>query len=84
VTEVTNELMYELLKRLQQDIGDVKQVQRDHTAEFISIRRHLAATDAKIAALEGDIADIRDVVRRMDARIARIERRLDIVDEPVI
>jgi ubiquinone biosynthesis protein UbiJ len=83
VTGAANELVFELLKRIQQDVADGKTGQRDHTAEFISIRGHLAARDAKFAAPEGDVADVRDVVRRIDQRVARIERRLDIVDEPV-
>ena len=83
MAEVTNELMYELLKRVHADIADMKTAQREHTGEFIAIRRHLAATDAKIAALEVDIADIKETVNRVNSRLARVERRLDIVDETV-
>jgi septal ring factor EnvC (AmiA/AmiB activator) len=79
---VTNELMYELLKRMQQDIADIKHVQREHTMEFVSIRKHFVAVDGRFAAVQQDIINIQDRLDRIDERLSRVERRLELAETP--
>src|SRR5690349_9754021 len=38
MTEITNELIYEVLKRVQSDVAAVKQTQADHTQQLLKIR----------------------------------------------
>jgi chromosome segregation ATPase len=83
MTSVTNELLNELLKRIQQDISDMKRVQQEHTMEFVSIRKHFAAADGRIGALQQDILNVQDRMDSVRDRRSRIERRLDIVEDPV-
>ncbi len=70
---VTNELMFEILKQLQKDMTDIKSTLIDHTRQFIRIREELNG-------LRGD--DIRREVlqTKMDARLQRIENRLSLSD----
>lgn len=67
--EVTNELMYELLTRLDHRLGELCQDFSDVKSELSSIRGHLIAT-------ESDMKNIYGVLARRDARLERIEFRL--------
>lgn len=73
MAEVTNELMYDVLKPLQSDMAAVKEAQRERNAALNAIRIHLLA-------LQQDIQNIYGILTRHDARLDRIERRLDIVE----
>ena len=66
---VTNELIYELLKR-------VHETQSKHT------RLHEEARD-RLSTLEMQYASISRRVDRIDEYIERINRRLDLADAPV-
>jgi len=73
VAEVTNELMYDVLKPLQSDMAAVKEAQRERNAALNAIRIHLLA-------LQQDIQNIYGILTRHDARLDRIERRLEIAE----
>jgi hypothetical protein len=75
MAEVTNELIYEVLKKLQADVAGLKDVWVENTAALNAIRTHMIAQSQ-------DIQNIYSVMARHDARLARIESRLEIV-EPV-
>ncbi|MEI9416939.1 hypothetical protein [Mesorhizobium sp. Cs1321R2N1] len=63
--EVTNELMFELLKCVHHEIGELRQ---DVTKRELSVMRgHVVATQS----------DIYGILARQDDRFERIERRLD-------
>lgn len=69
--EVTNELMYELLKkihsrmdRLENGLGEVKQ-------EIVAIRLQALSTQT-------DVGNIYAIAGRIDQRLERIEQRLDL------
>ena len=73
MAEVTNELMFELLKQIHGEIRDLKEGQRDLRQELISIRGHMLA-------MQNDITNIYGVLGRHDDRLERIEKRLELVD----
>jgi hypothetical protein len=75
MAEVTNELIYEVLKKLQADVAGLKDVWLENTAALNAIRTHMIAQSQ-------DIQNIYSVLARHDARLARIAHRLEIV-EPV-
>jgi hypothetical protein len=75
MAEVSNELIYEVLKKLQVDVAGLKDVWQENTAALNAIRTHMIAQSQ-------DIQNIYAVLARHDARLSRIERRLEIV-EPV-
>jgi hypothetical protein len=73
MAEVTNELIYEVLKKLQTDVAGLKDVWVENTAALNAIRTHMIAQSQ-------DIQNIYSVLARYDARLARIESRLEIVE----
>ncbi len=76
MAEVTNELMYEVLKALRDDDARVQDGQQDIRTELQAIRGHMLA-------VQTDIGNVYTILARHDLRLGRIERRLEIVDEPV-
>ncbi len=71
MTEVSNELMYEVLKSIQSRMDRMDLTMSEVKAELGSIRGHLIAT-------EGDVRNIYSVTARIDERLDRIERRLEL------
>lgn len=71
MAEITNELMYEVLKSLQHDIRLLKDGQTEIKQELISIRGHLIS-------MQNDIHNIYGILGRRDDRLDRIERRLEL------
>jgi septal ring factor EnvC (AmiA/AmiB activator) len=72
---VTNELIYEVLKQVQSDIAEPKQGQRE-------INARLNALTAHMVGLQQDISNIYATLTRQDARLERIERRLELSETP--
>ena len=73
MVEVTNELMYEILKQLPSEMAGVKEALRENTAALTALRTHMIAQSQ-------DIHNIYAILGRHDSRLERIERRLDIVE----
>ncbi|MFC3322825.1 hypothetical protein [Mesorhizobium cantuariense] len=69
--EVTNELMFELLKRVHHEIGELGQDVSETKRELNVMRGHTVAT-------QSDIHNIYGVLARQDERLERIDRRLDL------
>jgi hypothetical protein len=75
MAEVTNELIYEVLKRLQNDVGLLKDGQREMNGQLQAMREHMLAT-------QKDITNVYDRLVGFELRLERIERRLDLIQEP--
>jgi len=73
MVEVTQELMYEVLKQIQSDMAGLKDGQREHTAALNALRTHMVA-------LQQDVSNIYAVLVRHENPLDRIERRLNIVE----
>lgn len=78
----TNEMIYELATAMNGQLSCID-------ATLGSIDGHLDAMDAtlrdiraKTDGMPGDIAGIDPILGRLDASIYRIEKRLDIIEEP--
>ena len=70
MTEVTNELMYEVLKSLHADVRLLKDGQREIKQELISIRGQLIAVNQ-------DVHNTYSILARHDERLDRIKKRLE-------
>ncbi len=70
---VTNELMYETLKSIQSGVERLSEDMRDLRFRVGSIEREMATISERIAhnSIRTD---------RMEERLSRIEKRLDLVD----
>jgi hypothetical protein len=73
MAEITNELTYEVLKQLQSDMAGLKEAMRENTAALNALRTY-------VIAQHQDIQNIYGILARQDARLERIERRLEIVE----
>ena len=73
MAEVNGELMYEILKQIQQDIAGLKEGQREHNAALNALRTHALA-------LQQDQANISSILVRNESRLERIERQLNIAE----
>ncbi|WP_214471818.1 hypothetical protein [Mesorhizobium sp. dw_380] len=70
MSEVTNELMFELLKSIDRRLGQLSQGFSEVKSEIDSIRGHLIATEI-------DVKNTYGVLSRRGDRLERIERRLE-------
>jgi predicted nuclease with TOPRIM domain len=68
---VTNELMYELLRRMQNDISGLKEGQKELRSEMSSLRNHLHV-------LQGDVNHLYTSLEKVHLRLERIENRLEL------
>ncbi len=71
MAEVTNELMYEVLKSIQADVRHLKDGQGEIRHEIVSLR-------LSQLGIQNDIHNIYGILARHDERLDRIERRLDL------
>jgi hypothetical protein len=75
MAEVTNELMYEVLIAVQRELSDVKSGIGEVKLELNAVRGHMIS-------LQQDVHNIYGVLTRHEARLERIERRLEL-SEPI-
>jgi hypothetical protein len=75
MVEITNELIYEVLRTLQRDVGEVKSSIGDVKTELNALRGHMIS-------LQQDVHNIYGVLGRHDLHLERIERRLELSDAP--
>jgi hypothetical protein len=73
MVEVTNELMYEVLKQLQSDMAGMKDAWHETNVRLNALQSHMIG-------LQQDVQNIYSILTRHDSRLERIERRLDIVE----
>jgi hypothetical protein len=71
MTEVTNDLMYEVLKSIQSRLDRVEAGIGEVKSELVSVRGHMIA-------IQSDVHNIYGVLARHDERFDRIERRLEL------
>jgi len=71
VAEVTNELIYEILKNLQSRTANVELVTIEHSQALNAVRGH-------VVSIQTDTNNIYSVLTRIDQRLDRIERRLEL------
>ncbi|HEY3794511.1 MAG TPA: hypothetical protein VGM09_22035 [Bradyrhizobium sp.] len=75
MAEVSSELIYEVLKSLQRDVGEMKSSVGDVKIELNALRGHMIS-------LQQDVHNIYGMLVRHDGRLERIERRLELSDTP--
>ena len=71
--EITNELIFETLKAIQRTLAR-------HTDDLHEIKERLGILETQVAGLAAQYASLSNRLDRMDLRIERIERRLDLQD----
>ncbi len=71
MTMVDGNLIYEMLKRIQADIGSLKEGQRDLRHDNLSLRN-------QFHTMQGDINNLRGSIAHIEDRLDRIENRLEL------
>ncbi|MFC5755225.1 MULTISPECIES: hypothetical protein [unclassified Rhizobium] len=71
MAEVNQELLFEILRRIQTDVSSVKEGQRDMRQEMVSFRNHMHV-------MQGDINNLRGTIGQILDRLDRIENRLEL------
>jgi hypothetical protein len=71
--EITNELMYEVLKQIQDRLVGLERKTDEIKAELQAIRVHSLA-------VQQDVQNIYSILVRHETRLERIERRLEIAE----
>ena len=77
MAEVTNELLFEVLKQVQQRLDRMDYKLDEVKAELNALRGH------QISMLQ-DIQNVYAILGRSDTRLDRIERRLELSDTPIL
>ena len=77
MAEVTNELLFEVLKQVQPRLDRMDYKLDEVKAELNALRGH------QISMLQ-DIQNVYAILGRSDARLDRIERRLELSDTPIL
>ena len=73
MTEITNQLIYEILRQLQTGQTEIKNVLTDHTRQLLRIRED-------INSLRSDDLRREAMQAQLDIRLERIETRLNLTD----
>ena len=73
MTEIDASLVYEVLKKIQTDMADMK-------ADIGELKMRATATDEHLSGLFISTTGINNRMDRLDARLDRIERRLDLTE----
>jgi DNA anti-recombination protein RmuC len=73
VAEISSELVFEVLKQIQDRLGGIEHKVDELKAEMQAMRGHLIA-------MQQDIHNIYSTLARHDVRLDRIERRLGLVE----
>jgi hypothetical protein len=75
MAEVSNELIYEVLKSVQNGQSNIEAAIGDIRGELVAIRLHSLG-------MQTDIKNIYEIAAKLELRVGRIEKRLDIIAEP--
>ena len=71
--EVTQELIYEILKSLQEGQHRLEAQMREMNAQLMAVRTHMQA-------MQADIGNLYTLAHRLDLRLERVERRLGLTE----
>jgi hypothetical protein len=76
MADVTNDLIYEVLMTIQTRIGNLEDGQRETKTELRALRGHMLA-------MQTDVSDLCAGQAKIELRLERIERRLELTDAAV-
>lgn len=73
MTQVTDELMYEVLKSIQAQVALIRE-------DVDSIKTRLTSLDTRVGLVHNDLAHLSDRMDRLESRMSRVENRLNLGD----
>ncbi len=81
MTEQTENLVLEILRRMQGDMSDLKAGQQDIQHRLTLVETRLAGMDRTLADHYSAYALQSDRIDRLEQRLSRVERRLELRDK---
>jgi hypothetical protein len=75
MAEITNQLIFDVLRAIQSDVSQLKDGQREIRQELLAIRGHMTA-------IQSDISNLYAVQAKVELRFDRIERSIGLVGQP--
>jgi hypothetical protein len=70
MAEVTKESMFELMKRMHRELGELRM-------DVGEVKREISGLRGPMVSIQSDIHNMYSILARHDERLDRIERRLD-------
>jgi len=83
MVEVSNELIYEVLKAMQQRLSNIEAKLGEVDGRMHALAIRLDGLRTEVGAAHSGIENIYQTLSHSDGRLARIEKRLDLVDHAV-
>ena len=75
MAEVTNDLIYEVLKSMPGRLSNIEH-------KLVDVDNRLNSLSTQMNAVHLDVSNIYQTLGPLDARVIRIEKRLEIIEEP--
>jgi hypothetical protein len=72
--EVTNELMYKILKQVQSDVAELKQMRQEMREGFASVKSHMSGMIGDVFSHERRIFNLED-------DMLKLQRKVELPDE---
>jgi DNA repair ATPase RecN len=82
MADVTNDPIYDVMKSMQGHLSNIDYKLVEIDGRLDSLTTQIRGVSMEMNAANGDIANIYKTLGRMDMRMKRIEKRLDIIEEP--
>lgn len=82
MAEVTNDLIYEDLYSMPGRPSNIDHILVPIDGRLDSLTSQVRGQSMEMNGAHGDIANIYKTLGRLDQRVTRIEKRLDIIEEP--
>jgi hypothetical protein len=82
MAEVTNELMYEVLKAMQARLSNIEHKLGEVESRIIAFDGRIQGLRYEIGAGQTDLANIYGTLGHIDDRLIRIEHRLELTGHP--
>lgn len=80
MADVTNELIYEVLKAVQQRLGNIEAKLGEVDGRMHALAIRMDGLRSETAAAHSGIETIYQTLSHADGRLSRIEKQLDLVD----
>lgn len=74
MSEITNDLIYEILKSIQSQVAIVRE-------DMDSVKVRLSSIDTRLGIVHTDIANQSERIDRLESRLGRVEVRLNLTDQ---
>lgn len=82
MADVTNELMYEVLKAIQARLEQVDGKADENKQDMQALRTQMLGIHHDLLSIHQELGGVHTTLVRHEARLDRIERRLGLIDAP--